>query len=210
MKPALTIPWILFSACAATWPAPGHSHGGVVEEKDICVIQVGFFKAHFTVYQPRTRAHREMCEDLPDAAETVFVMEYLHNGLAEMPIDFRIIRDVTGQGRFAKWADVAAIKDLDAATVFYQPAVVEPDVVSVLHEFAEPGHYIGIVTARQPATQQLYRAVFPFQVGSTGFGYVPLIVAALIALQINFWIMSGGLRRWRARRAPGKNRGVQA
>jgi hypothetical protein len=185
----------------ALWPAPAPAHGGVVLEDDICVIQIGFFRAHFTVYQPRTRAREELCEDLPDAAETVFVMEYLHNGLTEMPIDFRIIKDVTGRRRFARWADVAAIQDLDGATVFYQPALVEPDVFAVLHAFDAPGHYIGIVTARQPDTGRVYNAVFPFEVGATGFGYVPLIIGLLVILQINFWIMSGGLARWRARRA---------
>ena len=187
----------------------GYAHGGVVQEKDACVIQIGFLKAHFSVFQPRTQGHRELCEDLPDIGETVFVMTFLHNGLAEMPIDFRIIRDVTGRRRFAKWADITEIADLDAATVFYQPASVDPDVVSVLHNFSESGDYIGIVTARQPLTQQLYSAVFPFRVGSTGFGYTPLIVAALLILQINFWIMSGGPQRWHERRTARKNKAVQ-
>ena len=159
---AAALAWVL-------WPAPAPAHGGVVLEDDICVIQIGFLKAHFTVYQPRTQRREELCEDLPDVAETVFVMEYLHNGLQEMPIDFRIIRDVTGRRRFARWADVTAIEDLDAATVFYQPALVEPDVFSVLHEFDAPGHYIGIVTARQPGTDRVYNAVFPLRSGRHGF-----------------------------------------
>ncbi len=195
-----TAAWTGLALCLGLGSLPAHGHGGVVQEDDVCVIQIGFLKAHFTVYQPRTRQHRELCEDLPDATETVFVMEYLHSGLATMPVDFRIIQDVTGRGRFARWEDVAAINDLDAATVFYQPAIVEPDVFSVLHAFDTPGHYIGIVTARQPQTNRIYRAVFPFEVGATGFGYLPLIAAVLAVLQINFWVMSGGLARWRARR----------
>ena len=176
-------------------------------EDDICVIQIGFLKAHFTVYQPRTQERRELCEDLPDVAETVFVMEYLHDGLKEMPIDFRIIRDVTGRRRFAKWEDVANIEDLDAATVFYQSALVETDVFAVLYDFAEAGHYIGIVTASQPGSDRVYRAVFPFEVGATGFGYLPLLAAVVVLLQVNFWVMGGGLKRWRQRRA-GHNRPV--
>lgn len=210
MKGIWTAAW---TAAALSWtlgPTTSHAHGGVVMEDDVCVIKIGFLQAHFTVYQPRTQQREELCEDLPDVTETVFVMEYLHNSLADMPIDFRIIRDVTGRRRFAKWEDVARIENLDEATVLYQPAVLEPDVLSVLHEFDQPGHYIGIVTARQPGTNRTYRAVFPFQVGATGFGYVPLIAAAVILLQINFWIMGGGLGRWRAKRTAGKAASVQA
>ena len=209
MRRIWTTAW---TALALSWtlgPDMGHAHGGVVMEDDVCVIQIGFLTAHFTVYQPRTRQREELCEDLPDVAETVFVMEYLHSSLADMLIDFRIITDVTGRRRFAKWADVTGIEDLDAATVFYQPAIVEPDVFTVLHQFDEPGHYIGIVTASQPDAERVYTAVFPFEVGATGFGYVPLIAAAVILLQANFWIMGGGIARWRAKRAA-KTQGVQA
>lgn len=175
------------------------AHGGVFLEDDVCVIQVGYLKAHFTVFQPRTRQHREFCEDLPDVAETVFVLEYLHDGLASMPIEFRIIKDVTDLGRFTRWRDVARIEDLEQATVFYQAAGTDPDVLAVVHEFDEPGNYIGIVTARTATNDKTYRAVFPFAVGGTGFGYVPLFVALLILLQLNYWLMTGRLARWRAK-----------
>ena len=209
MKSTWIAAWALLALGLGLAPVGALAHGGVVLEDDICVIQIGFLKAHFTVYQPRTRERLELCEDLPDVAETVFVMEYLHDGLEDMPIDFRIIRDVTGQRRFAKWEDVAAIADLDAATVFYQPATVEPHVFSVLHEFADAGHYIGIVTARQPASDRVFTAVFPFEVGATGAGYWPWFAALLVLLQLNFWIMGGGLRRWRARRAASRTAAVQ-
>ena len=120
----------------ATWASLAHGHGGVVEEDDICVIRISYLKAHFKIYQPRIDGHDEYCEDLPNATESIFVMEYLHDELQRVPIDFRIIRDVTGKGRFARWEDVAAIEDLDSVTVFYQPAVIEPDVFTVIHEFA--------------------------------------------------------------------------
>ena len=77
------------------------AHGGVVEEDDICVIKVEYLRAHFKIYQPRQSGHKQFCEDLPSATESVFVMEYMHDALQTMPVDFRIIRDVTGKGRFA-------------------------------------------------------------------------------------------------------------
>ena len=136
---------IVFVLCLA--PLVAQPHGGVVEEEDLCVIKVNYLRGHFKIYQPLTSGHREYCEDLPDATESVFVMEYLHDGLANAAVDFRIIRDVTGKGRFARWDDVQAIDNLDAATVFYRPPAVDPDVLTVIHEFEEEGDFIGIVTA---------------------------------------------------------------
>ena len=45
------------------------AHGGVVSEEDLCIIEIGVFSAHFTVYQPETRASTEYCEDIPDVGE---------------------------------------------------------------------------------------------------------------------------------------------
>ena len=122
-------------------------------------------------------------------------MESLHSGLGDIPIDFRIIEDVTGMGRFARRQDVEAIEDLDAVTVFYQPPSVVPDVFTVLHEFDRTGDFIGVVTAVPDDGGEPYIAVFPFEVGFTGFGYWPLIVLLAIVIQLNYWYMSGRFRR---------------
>lgn len=172
------------------------AHGGVVEEDDLCVIKVDYLRAHFKVYQPRVSGHKQFCEDLPEASESVFVMEYQHDALAGMPIDFRIIRDVTGKGRFARMEDVQQIDDLEDATVFFQPALTEPDVFTVMHDFSEEGDFIGIVSATQPDTNKVYAAVFPFEVGFTGLGYWPFFVGALVVMQLQYLLMSGRLRRW--------------
>jgi hypothetical protein len=174
-----------------------HAHGGVVEEEDLCVIKVNYLRGHFKIYQPRTDGHREYCEDLPGATETVFVMEYLHESLADAVVDFRIIRDVTGKGRFARWEDVADIEDLQGATVFYREPGIDPDVFTAAYTFDEEGDYIGIVTANVDGENKIYRAVFPFEVGFTGFGYWPLFIVLLLAIQIQYFIMSGRFARWR-------------
>ena len=181
-------------------PGIAHGHGGVVEEDDICVIRISYLKAHFKIYQPLIDGHDEYCEDLPNATESIFVMEYLHDEMRQVPVDFRIIRDVTGKGRFARWEDVAAIDDLDSVTVFYQPPVVEPDVFTVIHEFEEEGDFIGVVTASPPADQRLHIAVFPFEVGFTGFGYWPYVVGAVLLIQLQYFLMSGRFAKWRASR----------
>lgn len=171
-------------------------HGGVVEEDDVCVIKVNYLRAHFKIYQPRTRGHEQFCEDLPDATESVFVMEYMHDALQTMPVDFRIIRDVTGKGRFARMEDVAAIDDLDEVTVFYRPSIVEPDVYTVSHTFGEEGDFIGIVSAHHPDTGVVYASVFPFEVGFTGLGYWPVFIALLLLIQLQYLFMSGKLKSW--------------
>ncbi len=186
---------IVLILCLA--PLLAQSHGGVVEEEDLCVIKVNYLRGHFKIYQPLTRGHQEYCEDLPDATESVFIMEYLHDSLGEAAVDFRIIRDVTGKGRFARWEDVQAIDNLDAATVFYRPPAIDPDVLTVIHDFDEEGDFIGIVTANVDGDEQVYRAVFPFEVGYTGFGYWPFIVLLLLAIQLQWLLMSGRLKRWR-------------
>ncbi len=179
---------------------PAWSHGGVVEEEDACVIRFSYLKAHFTVYQPRTEGHKEYCEDLPGATESVFVMEYLHDELARVPIDFRIIRNVTDKGRFARLADVEAIEDIDAQTVFYREPTIEPDVFTVVHEFKDEGSYIGIVNVFAETEGRRHVAVFPFDVGFTGLGYWPWVVTAIVLVQLQYLWMSGHLSRWRQRR----------
>ena len=178
------------------------AHGGVVEEDDICVIKVNFLRAHFKIYQPAASGHEQFCEDLPAATESVFVMEYMHDALQTMPIDFRIIHDVTGKGRFARLEDVQEIADIESATVFYQAPVHEPDVYTISHTFEEEGDFIGIVSASHPESGVVYASVFPFEVGFTGWGYWPFFIGLLIMIQIQYLHMSGRLKRWFGRGTP--------
>ena len=164
------------------------SHGGVVLEEDICLIKVGFFQAHFTVFQPRTREHEQFCEDLPDTGESLFVLEYLHDGLEKMSVDFRIIENLTGNGSFANQADIELIEDIDAITVFYQPPLQNPDVFAVLHNFEEEGEFIGVVTAQNPKDSKRYTAVFPFEAGFTS-NDISNIAVLLTVLSVSLgWI----------------------
>lgn len=179
------------------------AHGSITAEGDLCIIRIGFYTAHFKVFQPQTSRDREYCEDLPDTGESVFVMDYMHKGLAEVPIEFRIIRDATGLGRFARLDDVLALGDLEPLTVFHQPPVLEPGVFTVLHRFADVDAYIGIVSVRHPETGELYQAVFPFSVGFQGWGLMPLFVVLVIVAQAGYWLSTGGYARWRARRKAG-------
>jgi len=152
--------------------------GGVVLEDDVCIIWIDFYSAHFTAYQPDTSGNEQFCQDLPDTGETIFVLDYLHQSLKEVPVDFRIIRDVTGLGRFVKLENVEEIEDIEQHTVFYQPPVIRPDAsFQIEHDFLEEGAYIGIVSAGHPSNDMIYTAVFPFEVGRSNTGYLfPLIL----------------------------------
>lgn len=178
--------------------APGTAaiaHGGVVGEDDLCIINIGYLKAHFKIYVPRETAHEDYCEDIPVRGESIFIMEYEHDSLNDALIDFRIIQNVTGKGTFARLEDVQAIADLDAVTVRYEPPAVVPAVYMLLHEFEQDGEYIGIVSAAGSERDTNYTAVFPFEVGYTGIGIWPWILGALVLLQLQFFYMS---RRRRA------------
>ncbi len=169
------------------------AHGGVAFSDDQCVIRIDYLTAHFTVYQPQTRGSEEYCEDLPDATETLFVMEYLHDFLRQMPVDFRIIKDTEGFGQFAKWEDVEQITDINARTVFYQPPRIFDDgSLTVNYSFEEKGSYIGIVTAQHPDDDRVYRAVFYFQTGGPDYGTMPLFLLLLLVLQLGYWLSNGG------------------
>lgn len=162
--------------------------GGVVMSGQQCTMHIDFYSARFTAYQPETRGSEEFCESLPDTGPTIFVLDYLHPSLKLVPVDFRIIHDVTGQGRFAKLEDVQALGDIESLTVFYQPPVIRPDgSFKVEYDFTDEGRYIGVVTAGHPTNDNLYAAVFPFQVGGRSYAPWLALAAALAAVAGFFW-----------------------
>jgi len=182
------------------WIPQVAAHGGVVYGEDQCLININFLQAHFTVFQPETRDNEEFCESIPDVTRSVFVMEYLHDLLSQMEIDFRIIEDVNGLGRYADWDDVQAIEDLDAVTVFYDPPRVESGgYYRSSYDFEKKGMYIGIVTATHPTEARDYNAVFYFQVGRADLGTVPLFVLMLIVLQLGYLWSTGGFAKLKQR-----------
>ena len=193
-------PWRLFAAVLATVllasPQAGQAHGGVVAEEDICLLRMGFLQAHFTLYLPDSRGAEEFCEELPDVGPSLFVIEYLHEMMKQMPVSFRVITDDQGFGTFANWDDVRSIANLDAQTVLHRPLVAEPTgVVTLRHDFAEAGGYIGIVEAENPINGKAYNSVFYFEVGNAGYGLIPLFVGLIVAAQLGFWLSTGTLQR---------------
>ena len=163
-------------------PTAAFAGGGVVMSGGECTMHIDFYSARFTAYQPDTRGNEEFCEDLPDLGLTLFVLDYLHPSLKQVPVDFRIIRDVTGQGRFAKWEDVEALGDIEPLTVYYHPPVIRPDSsFKVEYDFIDEGKYIGVVTAGHPTNDKLYTSVFPFEVGRRSYTAKVLLLLAVLA-----------------------------
>jgi hypothetical protein len=173
--------------------------GGSIIQSDVCVIWIDFYSAHFTAYQPASSGNTQFCQDLPDTGETIFVLDYLHQSLKEVPVDFRIIRDGTGQGRFVKLKHVQALGDIEDYTVFYQPAVIQADAsLKVEYDFKSKGSYIVIVTAGHPVNDTLYTAVFPFEVGARSNRFVLpsiLFAAGLVIFLLRRRLVPGAYRK---------------
>ena len=74
---------------------------------------------------------------------------------------------------------------------------LKTDIFTAIHQFEEPGWFIGIVTATHPELNKTYTAMFPFEVGFSGFGYLPLFVALITFLQIYYLFTTGQLTRWK-------------
>jgi len=183
--------------CVALLTFPGaaiRAGGGLVIEGDVCIVWIDFYSAHFTAYQPGSSGNEQFCQDLPNTGETIFVLDYLHQSLKEVPVEFRIIRDVTGQGQYVKLKHVEEIDDIEQHTVFYQAPVVRPDAsLKIEYDFREKGAYVGIVSAGHPTTDMIYTAVFPFEVGASRFGFgLPLL---LLLAGVAFYVVRRRLRR---------------
>ena len=176
---ALVMPAVLLSLLLSDLTYAG---GGLVLRNDACIIEIDFYSAHFTAYQPQTRGNEQFCQQLPDTGETLFVLDYLHPSLKEVPVSLRIIREVTGQGEYVKVKHIEELEDIDSHTVFYQPPVIRPDAsFQADFELLDPGSYIGVVTAGHPSSDATYTAVFPFEVGGSDIKLlIPVIVLLLI------------------------------
>lgn len=171
------------------------AHGGVSFDDDVCKLSIGFLEAHFTVYQAQTSASEEFCEDIPDVTNSIFVLDYLHDFLKEMPVDFRIVKDSHDFGIFAKWEDIAELKDIESDTVFYQEPVKRANgMLTVEYQFQEAGGYIGIVNAAHPAQEKIYHAVFFFQVGGDDYGYLPFFIALVLLAQGIYWLSARNVK----------------
>jgi len=185
---------LLGTALAVLFVVSARAGGGLVLEGDKCIIRIDFYSAHFTAYQPAISGSKQFCQKIPATGATIFVLDYLHPNLKEVPVSFRIIHDVTSQGRYVKLKHVKQIEDIERHTVFYQPPVIRPDASLKLDiDFAQEGAYIGIVTVGHPSKDTIYTAVFPFEVG--GFDYTLLLPLLLLPALAVFLLVRRNSRK---------------
>jgi len=171
-------------------------HGGVSMDDDMCMMRVGTYKAHFTGYQPESRATQEFCEDIPVVSKAIFVLDFIDDELRNMDVDFRVLRDVKAIGVKATLADLGTKQDIEKNTDFYSEAKRFPrGTMSVTIDFKVEGQYIGLVTAKNPETGREYTSVFPFSVGVVDYAqYVVPIVLILVLTLVFFGVF---LYKWK-------------
>jgi len=166
-----------------SWASNCLAGGGVLLSDDSCIMTIGFYEAHFTAYQPDSSGDKQFCEDLEEMGNTIFVLDYLHKSLSEVPVDFRIIKNVTNKGEFVQMGDIMEIQDLDRFTVFYQEPIIKTNAsYTVSHDFIEKGEYVGIVTAGHPTSNNIYSSVFPFSVGVSDLSWSIIVFLGLILI----------------------------
>lgn len=171
-------------------------HGGVSMEDDMCMLTIGTYQAHFTGYQPESRATQEFCEDIPVVGKSIFVIDFIHDELRGMDVDFRIIKDVKKIGVKATLADLGTKEDIVANTMYYQELQRFPrGTITNTINFTEEGQYIGLVTAVSPDSGREIVSVFPFSVGVVNYAkYVVSIVMILVLTLVFFGIF---LYKWK-------------
>jgi hypothetical protein len=166
-----------------SWASNCLAGGGVLLSDDSCIMTIGFYEAHFTAYQPDSSGDKQFCEDLEEMGNTIFVLDFLHKSLSEVPVDFRIIKNVTNKGEFVQMGDIMEIQDLDRFTVFYQEPIIKTNAsYTVSHDFTEKGEYVGIVTAGHPTNNNIYSSVFPFSVGASDLSWPIIVFLGLILI----------------------------
>lgn len=166
----------LSSALLAVAAASAWAHGGVGVEDDKCILRIGNSKAHFAGYQPEHRASQEFCEDIPEVGRAVLVIDFIQPELRERMVEFRILRDADGLGAKARYEDLGDTGRIAQRTMVALPAKAYPrGTVTLDHRFSEPGWYIGLLSATDPASGKTENSVFPFRVGVRNYWkYLPL------------------------------------
>ncbi|MFZ3140952.1 MAG: hypothetical protein WA147_10285 [Polaromonas sp.] len=166
----------LSSALLAVAAASAWAHGGVGMEDDKCILRIGSDRAHFAGYQPEHRASQEFCEDIPEVGRAVIVIDFIHPALRERMVEFRILRDADGLGAKARYEDLGDKDRIAQRTMVALPAKAYPrGTVTLDHRFSEPGWYIGLLSATDPASGKTETSVFPFRVGVRNYWkYLPL------------------------------------
>lgn len=180
----MTVFWTLIYTTTA------HAHGGVSVEDDKCVMKIGPLRAHFTGYQPEKRATQEFCEDIPETGRAIVVIDYVSPALRNQAVEFRVLKDSKNLQARGRYEDLGGPQEIEAATLLHVPEQVYPrGTLNFEYRFDEPGWYIGMIRATDPATGEVLHSVFPFRVGLRSlWRYAPLFMLLLGAAALAYWL----------------------
>ena len=152
-------------------PYQAHAHGGVSIEKDLCVLQLGSFRMHFTGYQPARSGAQEFCEDIPYTGRAIIVLDAVDDALRDMPLEIRLLRDPHRLGNKTQYSDLGTATEIAQATVAQLPPRRYPTgSLNLEYDFAVGGRYVGLVVAHPEIGSEIV-AVFPFAVAATPYRY---------------------------------------
>ena len=165
------------------------AHGGVSIEDDICLLQLGAYRMHFTGYQPAQSGAQEFCEDIPSLGTAIIVLDAVDDELRDIPIELTLLRDVNKMGNNATFDDLGGAAAISAASVARLAAAAHPSgSLTLQYQFSQAGRYIGLVRA-QPAVGDEVIALFPFAVGAGDRRwrfYVAVIIGTVLLAGVLF------------------------
>ena len=157
---------LVMAALALALPSgSAWAHGGVSMEDDLCVLQIGPYRMHFTGYQPEQAQSEEFCEDIPYEGKAIIVMDHIDKILRDMPTDFRVVKDVKNLGVTAQYEQMGTPEEIEAATIYYDNHRLYPRGTKQFELDFGKGSFIGVVTIKDERMGKEHISIFPFSVG---------------------------------------------
>ncbi len=190
---ATSVAWIL-GATSALLGAVSLAHAFSMDKtssmKDYCQSFVGADAVQMWGYLPDAPSH-QYCEDIPQTGPAILTFDLLTPGLREAPIEARIVR--------APLRPIDEDTDLGPITVAFIDAKIYPKgVITLVHDFAQSGLYIALVTTIDPTTGERKAARFSFTVGQTLYSYAPVALGAVFIAGLVFAYWKHGAPQLRA------------
>lgn len=174
---------VAIAALVAIFHAPdSQAHGGLSMDQDKCKLTLGRYQMHFAGYQLDAQ-RSEFCEDIPNVAETIIVLDAVDDVLRDMPIEVVIAR----KG--------AAPTEPGPVEFRLPPQIYPKGTLTLRHQFKEAGDYVGLVYA---GDKRQHAAVFPFAVGRDRTLSMIMGGVAVLAMlgAVGYWV--GRLRLQRS------------
>lgn len=83
---------IIFIFAATLYAGAVSAHGKVSMEDDSCMRRIGENIIHLSAYQPEVDVEAHYCTDIPQAGETLLIIDLVDPSLREIPIGMKVYR----------------------------------------------------------------------------------------------------------------------